>query len=40
MSNPYTREVGDQLVALYDTWNRPDRAAAYRRILESTTAGG
>ena len=40
MENSYTREVGAQLVALYETWNRPARAAAYRRILERTTAGG
>jgi serine/threonine-protein kinase len=38
MENPYTREVGSQLVALYDAWSMPDRAAAYRRIL--ATAGG
>jgi serine/threonine protein kinase/tetratricopeptide (TPR) repeat protein len=40
MGNSYTREVGVQLVALYDAWNRPARAAAYRRILSEAPAGG
>ena len=39
MGNPYTREVGTQLVALYETLNRPGLAAVYRRILADTAAG-
>jgi serine/threonine protein kinase/tetratricopeptide (TPR) repeat protein len=40
MENSYTREVGSQLVALYESWSRPDRAAPYRRLLTAEPGAG
>lgn len=40
MDDSSTREVGFQLVALYDAWGRTDRAAAYRGLLPTAPRGG
>ena len=36
LGSTYSRDVLERLVALYEAWGRPERAAAYRDVLEQT----
>ena len=33
MSDPYTRQGVESLVAMYDGWGKPDKASQYRALL-------